>query len=154
MWICGSGIRVFLTWIRDPGLLDMDPGSGSSWPKSGIRAKKFGSGIRYKRPGSATLVLVAVTSRNMIYAYNLWYRRFWFLLSGFIQAMQISIHKLEKKVLRRVSLFYFQENCCSHFCHFLLSMCTGIVSEFVRSQIRWFRINWMQICSVPFGRLR
>ncbi len=59
-------------------------------------------------------------SRNMIC--TLWYRKYWILLSGSIQAMQISIHKLENFVLRRVSFFYFQEN-CTHVCFFCFQMC-------------------------------
>jgi hypothetical protein len=65
--------------IRDPVIFcTLDPGSGSGMgKKSGIRIRdffgpgfgmeKFGSGIRYKHPGSATLL---ATSPNILIDYE------------------------------------------------------------------------------------
>jgi hypothetical protein len=63
-WL-GSGIRcLFDPWIRDPGWVESqhpDPERrqvGSGMEKSRIR--DWGSGIRDKHPGSATLVYVVL----------------------------------------------------------------------------------------------
>jgi hypothetical protein len=54
-------VKIFKFFDADPGIRDLlDPGSGM---------KKFGSGIRYKHPGSATLEK-SKTKKNIIQPYK------------------------------------------------------------------------------------